>query len=184
MEKGIIMATPKQLLETRHSFLKDLEGAALKHLSGAPDGTLRISRSQNRTQFYWRRTSSDRAGKYISKKIEDLAKQLAQKEYDKEALLIIRKELEAIESFMKEAPSFGVEDVYERLDETRKGMVIPIIEPDELFVKRWAARTYTGKGFDKDAPELYTDKGERGRSKSEMIIANMLLKSGKEYHYE
>lgn len=38
--------------------------------------------------------------------------------------------------------------------------------------------------FKEDAPEYYSDKGERMRSKSEIIIANILNKNGIPYRYE
>ena len=43
---------------------------------------------------------------------------------------------------------------------------------------------YEGKGFAEDAPEFYTSRGERVRSKSEWIIAELLEKEGIPYRYE
>ena len=42
----------------------------------------------------------------------------------------------------------------------------------EEFVKQWEAVSYVPKGFEPNYPEYYTDKGERVRSKSEILIAN------------
>lgn len=41
-----------------------------------------------------------------------------------------------------------------------------------------------GKSFVEDAPEFYTNKGERVRSKSEILIANALQKHQVPYRYE
>ena len=43
---------------------------------------------------------------------------------------------------------------------------------------------YEGKGFDERVPEIYTDKGERVRSKSELLIANELFRADIPYRYE
>ena len=59
-----------------------------------------------------------------------------------------------------------------------------IIVPDEDFIKAWREMEYRGKGFREDAPEYYTDKGERVRSKSEILIANALNRNHIPYRYE
>ena len=60
----------------------------------------------------------------------------------------------------------------------------PILLPDREFREQWEAVGYTGKAFAKDAPEYYTDKGERVRSKSEILLANLLQKHDIPYRYE
>ena len=44
--------------------------------------------------------------------------------------------------------------------------------------------TYQDKDFYEDMPEFYTAKGERVRSKSEVIIADLLNREGVPYRYE
>ena len=53
-----------------------------------------------------------------------------------------------------------------------------------VYMKQWEAVVYERKGFREDAPNYYTDKGERVRSKAEILIANMLNKHGIPYRYE
>ena len=56
---------------------------------------------------------------------------------------------------------------------------------DEDYIKQWLAISYEPKPFkENDATEYYTDKGERVRSKSEIIIANMLKILNMPYKYE
>lgn len=43
---------------------------------------------------------------------------------------------------------------------------------------------YRGKGFDESTSEFYTAKGEKVRSKSEVIIADVLSREGIPYRYE
>ena len=56
--------------------------------------------------------------------------------------------------------------------------------PEEEFVQRWENVEYYGKEFKEGTPEIYTLKGERVRSKSEMMIADALNKRGIPYRYE
>ena len=60
----------------------------------------------------------------------------------------------------------------------------PIWLPDEKFVENWEAVIYQPMKFKELTPEYYTDKGERVRSKSEILIANALKKHHIPYRYE
>ena len=63
-------------------------------------------------------------------------------------------------------------------------MVEPVLLSDAEFARRWLAVPYKGKGFEAGAPDLRTMNGERVRSKSEVIIADALERSGIPYKYE
>ena len=53
------------------------------------------------------------------------------------------------------------------------------------YVKMWEAVTYKGLEFDaEDKTEFYTKRGERVRSKSEILIANTLNDNNIPYRYE
>ena len=60
----------------------------------------------------------------------------------------------------------------------------PVNICDDEFAKKWMETPYRRKGFGRDAPEFYTIKGERVRSKSEVIIADRLMANGIPYRYE
>ena len=63
-------------------------------------------------------------------------------------------------------------------------MINPICQTDEQYIKEWEAVIYQGKEFYENVPEYYTEKGERVRSKSEIIIADLLNRHGIPYRYE
>ena len=63
-------------------------------------------------------------------------------------------------------------------------MIEPIWIPDDEYVASWESQEYIRKEIKDDVPEFYTDKDERVRSKSEVIIANELNKAGVPYRYE
>ena len=60
----------------------------------------------------------------------------------------------------------------------------PVIPTDEQYRKQWEEVTYTPGYFKSDAPMYITDRGERVRSKSEQLIANLLYRLGIPYRYE
>lgn len=153
-------------------------------LQNVPEGSLRISSSRNRVQYYLRNDPKNFVGSYIAKKDLPMVQQLAQKEYDKKILTSAEQEIHAIDQYLKECPKRYVEEVYESMHIEKQKLVIPILETVEQFVKKWQQNSYEGKTFAEDAPALFTAKGERVRSKSEVIIADLLEREKIPYHYE
>jgi len=113
-----------------------------------------------------------------------LVKKLIQRDYaiavDKK-LVELRKKLS---KFIANYDSSEIEDVYEKLSEARKRVIVPIIEPNEAYIYRWIE---AHPGNQNPFPEegLYkTNRGEMVRSKSEKIIADALEKYNVPYQYE
>lgn len=174
----------KDLLEARKNQLQQWKKEKKKALVKVPDGSLRICSHGNKTQYYYRNNPKDFNGVYIKEKDIDLAKKLAQKDYDKKVLCSIEKEINAITKYLSSCPDKKAEDIYENLHRERQKIITPIIETDEEYIRKWQEEIYQGKEFYEDTPELYTLKGERVRSKSELIIADMLSNEGIPYRYE
>lgn len=174
----------KNLLETRKNHLLQLKKEKERALKNVPEGCLRICAGKNKPQYYLRTSPKDFNGEYIPEKNVKLARKLAQKDYDQKILNSIEKELEAIKKYQVSYPAVSVEEIYEKLHKERQKLINPIIETDEEFVANWESAVYQGKGFDEMMPEIYTAKGERVRSKSEVIIADILNQEGIPYKYE
>ena len=178
------MTSINDFLKNRDDYLERIEKETINRLRSSPDGSLKVSESKGKIQYYHRKCQSDRSGKYIPKKDIDLVKALAQKAYDKELYKTIHDEREAIYACLKRTPKCAPENVFDSLSENRKKLVVPGIETDEMFIDRWQNVSYKGKDFPDDFPKLFTEKGESVRSKSEMIIADMLAKENIPYRYE
>ena len=71
----------KSQLEDRQKYLLQIKKEKENAIKTVPEGRLRISCHGNRTQYFQRKDSKDINGVYL--KDRGLAKQLAQKEYDK-----------------------------------------------------------------------------------------------------
>lgn len=123
-------------------------------------------------------------GKYLKRDELNLAKQLAQKSYDQKVLRAAELELQAWQLLAKHFPSMTVEEVYQALSPARQKLVTPIIPTDEEYRKQWEAVTYEPGWFKADAAVYITDRGERVRSKSEQLIANLLYRLHIPYRYE
>ncbi|MBE5881943.1 MAG: hypothetical protein E7289_06535 [Lachnospiraceae bacterium] len=174
----------KNLLQERKSKLLQMKKDKTKALKSVPEGYLRICRHGEKTQYYHRKDPKDFNGVYIKEKDWKLARKLAQKDYDEKVLRSTEKELKAIEKYLSTLPPVVAEQIYENLHPGRQQMVKPIEEPIEEYTQNWENFEYRGKTFDVNAPKLYTEKGERVRSKSEVIIADSLHKEGIPYRYE
>ena len=61
---------------------------------------------------------------------------------------------------------------------------MPIADDTETFVQGWLSETYEKKGFRDTDTEYYTGSGIRVRSKTELIIAEMLEKKEIPFYYE
>lgn len=94
------------------------------------------------------------------------------------------KEIYAIDKYLMCLPNNLAEEIYEALHPERQKIVMPITLTDEQYIENWLNENYEPKSFYEDLPELYTTNGERVRSKSEIIIADTLLREGIPYKYE
>lgn len=174
----------KDVLERRKKYLLQIKEEKKKKIQMAPEGMLRVQKSNNTYQYYVRTDSKDCNGIYIKKKDREFAKKLAQRDYDEKVLVAVEKEIEEIEQCFFRKSSVCAEEIYESLHSGRQALVQPIVEPEMEYVRNWENVIYEGKGFDDDMPLLYTAKGERVRSKSEVIIADTLYRENIPYRYE
>ena len=74
--------------------------------------------------------------------------------------------------------------IYETASDVRKELIVPAELPDELYAQQWQSMPFQPKMIGEDVPEHYSNKGERVRSKSEVMIADALAQAGIPYRYE
>ncbi len=143
-------------------------------------GKLRIQKKGNSVQYYHVGAGQD----YIPKRNISLARNLAQRDYDKKLLQEIDSRQKIVNKFLKEYPQTGIENTYEELNEYRKKLIHPIIETDESYAKVWMNAPYVRKIIGEDVPVIFTENGERVRSKSEKMIADKVKQLGIPYRYD
>ena len=177
------------MLDARLKELKALLAQKQKDLKKAPEGTLRVSESNKVVQYYHRTKNSGANGRYIPVKNLKLAKALAQKDYDKKIIAALKQELRVLQAAAKAYEGFAkksqlVEAIYEKCRKNRQALIKPVRLPDEQFAELWQSVEYERKAFPVEGPEYFTARGERVRSKSEIIIADTLNRLNIPYRYE
>jgi len=171
-------------LVSREGQLKTIIQDAERRVKNAPEGAVRIIKHGNGYQFYHRTDPKDTSGVYIPVSQSVKVQQLIQKKYDMQILTAARKELAVLENFLDNYNGQMLKEVYEAANAARKRYIIPAELPDKEYISAWLAFEYPKKPFAEGAPEHYTEKNERVRSKSEVLIANALLREGIPYRYE
>ncbi len=122
--------------------------------------------------------------KYIRKDNLQLVQKLAQKSYDQKIKRLVDRRLRQIDRIVRDYEDDEIENIYNKLNSSRKELISAVEMPWEQKVREWKSIPYIGKEFKPNTPEIYTKKGERVRSKSEKIIADTLNDLGIEYKYE
>lgn len=123
---------------------------------------------------------------YIKKDNIFLAKALAQKQYYMALRPILEKNLYELNKFIKRYQKENADNVYEMLSIERKRLVTPLQVSVNEQVRRWREETYEKNNMYPENLRYETEQGELVRSKSEVIIANILHKHRKDilYKYE
>ena len=173
----------KDSLLKEKSRLEGIIQVSKDQLQNAPDGTLRISSSNNKISYY-HCTGNSKNGSYISRKNKTLIQGLAQKSYDEKILRCAEKRLSQIEMLVRDYDDHEIENIFHKQHEERKRIIQPVEPIWENRLQEWIEETYQGKGFKEGDPLIYTDYGERVRSKSEKILADYFYRHGIPYKYE
>lgn len=172
------------LLRERIAELSNVEAVLSKRLSRAPAGVLNVSPHRGGFQYFRVTAKTGRKGEYIPEEKMSFASAIAQRDYDAKMRAELQKLRGVLEKCVAKYDVSVAENLYALLHPARRSLVTPLVYPDEDFVARWSAVKYAGREFDADGPVLMTARGERVRSKSEIIIADALFRRGIPYRYE
>ena len=168
----------KEKLKTVSNLIATIES----RIDSFPPGKIWMSKSHDTCTYY----SADDDGKkrYISKDNTQLISALMQKDYELHLLDEAKKQQKLLESFLLKYDPDCLTQTYEKLSEDRKAFVVPQVLSNEEYARRWQQVRYQGNPAPFPPGEFYTAKGERVRSKSEIIIAGRLRELGVPYRYE
>ena len=149
--------------------------------------SLIVAKKNKGYQYYIEENGKEgKTRSYVGKERMESARTLAQNSYDHKLLTIAREELRTLESFLRtyDAKSDRLEDCYRKLSDARKMLVLPTVPPSELYAAQWQEADYKRKEF-KEGQQFYmTARGEKVRSKSEVLIADEMDRSNMFYRYE
>ncbi len=161
-------------------------------IAASPEGSLLTSTSNGVSQFQHRMVSDSVKRVHLSKSEQQLIRKLAQKRYAQELLKIYTRN---VVSFQRAASALeAVQNPKSAFSKLPKS-VQPYCSctqdflPDEEYIARW--RMVSKETTVAVHPAFYaedciyaTNNGEKVRSKSEMMIANLLLELNLPYQYE
>lgn len=178
------MKSPRQMIEARKNILEEEIAKKLEENKRFPEGKVRAVQHKNSFQYFMRSNPKDKSGKYIPSSQINLAKSLAQKEYNDSFIKAALKEKNILDTYLNQIPNYNIETIYKTFPEGKQKIIMPIIEPLDDYIKAWEELEYETNTYPFGDTNFYTNKNERVRSKSEMLIANTLNKYGVPYRYE
>ena len=155
----------------------------------APKGCLKYQRKGRKTYFYhqfWDENSKSWKRKYIKKENSLLMKELAQKHYYTEIYGVINRNVSALKDLIQKYHPENVQETYEDLSDVRKKLIEPLVISEEERIRQWNLEQYVSNSFHPENLHFETEQGDFVRSKSEVIIANILFQHRKDilYKYE
>lgn len=177
MSKQIIEILKKEL-----AILKKARNLASKNMENAPEGRISVMKKNNNVVFYLTDDKSDL--KYLPKTEEQTIKQLLQKRYDHAVIKEAEKQIGLIDRFLKSYEEEPLAKAYTEMNEMCRKMISVYRLPDEVYARMWQKEVFKTNGYPFDGSEHITARGERVRSKSEVMIADALNNAGLPYRYE
>ena len=123
------------------------------------DYRLRIAQKHGHPDYYYANKDTPPAGIYIPKNKKAFAQQLAQSDYDKDIIILLKKEIKAIESFIKQTGErkskagrvSKIQGLYNKMCRARQDLVSPITLPDQQYKAKWLDVKWEGLPFNSEA---------------------------------
>ena len=149
----------KELLQ-RKQFLEKTQSKLEARLAKAPDGRLATSRQSRYSYASFYHVSKDGNRVYLDQSQKETIAALAQKEYDRKALKVVKEELMRLKMVLSYVKMQKLEDVYDRCLSEKRSFITPIVLSDEEFRQRWLSQAYVKKQpLENDHP-FPTEKGD------------------------
>lgn len=171
-------------IKERMAILKKAIAKAEKESGSFPEGRLRVSRNGKQVRYYQVLKKSDTIGEYIKKANMALVGKLAQKDYHERFLKDAYVELNRLEKVFALLSCENADLTFDDLSEERRRLVVPYIATEDLFAETWLAKPFRTNPYMPEAKIYDTRRGEKVRSKSEAILADMFYDLGIPYRYE
>ena len=154
----------------------DKVSAELKGLKKrVPEGSRLHAAKHGRTyQYYIRWKGTQKPREYIGKERMKEAGILARIEYLEKLSGRLIKDIKCLDGLKEKWSGDPFNWVEENMNQGKYILVTPVHCNDACFIQEWKDQIYEKMQFKEDSSEFYTRKGVRVRSKSEMIIADIL----------
>ena len=155
--------------------IKEIEKKRIREM----EGTLKVQTRGERLYYYWQR--KDESGKYIQEylgqKKRKIAVKLAEKDYYNRLFKLAEHNLQVLYYVLSNFRWDGMKTEYETIGQARQLLVHPYEDEASSAIKKWNDEEYTPKKNYQEGLVYETERGELVRSKSEVIIANLLFQN-------
>lgn len=172
-----------KIIQEKENLLKKIA----KILETAPEGTLKYQTRDGVTYYYLQKKNPETKKwekTYLKKSQSNLIKQLARKSYLQKAKRVLEEQVFALTYFASIYDETALEQIYEDLPSERKQLITPIVYSIKEKMKEWNDEKYEPYDAYSEYKIYETDRGEMVRSKSEVIIANLLYQNRKDLDYK
>lgn len=150
-----------------------------------PEGAkLYASKHRNKYQYYVRKNGEPDIKTYISRENINMASGRAQLEYFEILEQMLDKRLMRLKKLKDLLSEDPFEMAEKKMSPGKQELIKAIYIPDMRYIREWKEQEYEKMGFKTESPEFYTRNGLRVRSKSEVIIADMLDEMNIPFLYE
>lgn len=180
MLKGLVST-----VNGRISFLEMLSEELMNELSTAPPGMIKAVRNKGVIQCYHRISSSEKTGKYIRSDQKKLIQVLIYKRLFSQMLNAAAYELKMLKKLKSlYASRRTVENVLLDLPPCIRELLKDSLMTNEEACELWASQNHKGNEYFKENKRFFSSNFSSVRSKSEYIIAMILLRYGIPFFYE
>lgn len=151
-----------------------------------PEGKFRVRERDGRLAVYQREGhGAGRREKYCSLQNDQLVRGAIDSQYVPAVEAALLEELELLHQLQGNLEKGLKYRAYECLPESARARIAPVCLRTEEVCRAWAAEEFVSNSIDlPEDNQMVTDRGEKVRSRAELIIANMLNKLGLAYRYE
>ncbi len=171
-------------LKKRESIIKKALKLAEQEEGSFSEGRLRVVKIEKGCRYYNVVKKNDTNGEYLSVKEKPLIKELAQKDYNKRFLKEAKEELKTLQRTIDKFESINGDGTFLNLSPERQRLVTPYIISDDLYAEEWQSKKFKTNSYLPENKRYDTKRGEKVRSKSEAIIADILYDLRVPYRYE
>ena len=164
--------------------LNQLSKKLKEEIDTLPLGRLVITHNKNKAQYYYRDGRNKKI--YISKKDIDFIRKLAQRDYATKIKIKLDKMLKELQNIYGRNFYDEIYNVYDNMHDARKELITPYLISDDEYARKWmeSYHSNTDENTYENTTEIWTEKGEHVRSKTEKIIADKLFYLKIPYKYE
>ncbi len=178
---SVIEELNSQLIQSE-KLLQEVE-KRLRTYKNLEPGNVRMAMSHGCPQFYYRKQGQDKE-EYIPTFEKEKIHLLAQRDYEERVQKELISTKNRLSRFITGYNPDAVNQIYERMCDTRKQFVTPIVPTEAMYIEKWMEDHKGGVNTFGEATTIRTLRGEYVRSKSEKIIADYFYNNNIPYQYE